>query len=140
MKPTFAFLAILSAPAVSFAQSANDKAAVFAAVDDIQSRMVEVNRAIWSYAELGLEEVRSSKELRDWLAANGFSVRAGVAGMPTAFVASYGEGQPVIAYLAEYDALGEPIPGLPETSPAVAAVGGILRKMGFGSATGQGAS
>jgi aminobenzoyl-glutamate utilization protein B len=41
----------------------------------------------------------------DWLAENGFSVRADVAGMPTAFVASYGEGKPVIAYLAEYDAL-----------------------------------
>lgn len=82
-----------------------EKAAVFAAVDDINSRMRAVNQAIWSYAEPGLEETRSSKELQDWLAENGFSVRADVAGMPTAFVASYGKGKPVIAYLAEYDAL-----------------------------------
>jgi len=83
----------------------SDKASVLAGVDDIHPRMLSVNQAIWSYAEPGLEETRSSKELADWLAESGFSVRTGVAGMPTAFVASYGNGKPVIAYLAEYDAL-----------------------------------
>lgn len=78
---------------------------VLARVEEIHSRMLEVNRAIWTYAEPGLEETRSSKELQDWLRENGFSVRAGVSGMPTAFVASYGDGKPVIAFLAEYDAL-----------------------------------
>jgi aminobenzoyl-glutamate utilization protein B len=81
------------------------KAGAIAEVDDIQERMVAVNEAIWSYAEPGLEEVRSSAELRRWLEESGFSVRSGVAGMPTAFVASYGSGHPVVAYLAEYDAL-----------------------------------
>ena len=81
------------------------KAAVLAGIDDIHTRMLQVNQAIWSYAEPGLEEIQSSQELQDWLSESGFSVRAGVAGMPTAFVASYGEGEPVIAYLAEYDAL-----------------------------------
>jgi aminobenzoyl-glutamate utilization protein B len=100
-----ALLTILCVAAGSFAQNVEDKAAVTAAIENIHSRMLEVNKAIWTYAEPGLEEVRSSKELQDWLAANGFSVRADVAGMPTAFVASYGEGEPVIAYLAEYDAL-----------------------------------
>ena len=85
------------------AVSARD--AVIARVDQIRPRMLAVNQAIWSYAEQGLEEVRSSKELRDWLGENGFEVQAGVAGMPTAFVASYGSGKPVIAFLAEYDAL-----------------------------------
>ena len=89
---------------VTYAEDSN-KAAVLAGVDDIHPRMLSVNQAIWSYAEPGLEETRSSKELIDWLAESGFSVRADVAGMPTAFVASYGEGEPVIAYLAEYDAL-----------------------------------
>jgi aminobenzoyl-glutamate utilization protein B len=89
---------------VADAQVSN-KASVLAGVDDIRPRMLSVNQAIWSYAEPGLEETRSSKELIDWLAENGFSVRSDVAGMPTAFVASYGEGKPVIAYLAEYDAL-----------------------------------
>lgn len=82
-----------------------DKAAVFAGIDDIHPRMLQVNQAIWAYAEPGLEETRSSQELQDWLSESGFTIRAGVAGMPTAFVASYGEGEPVIAYLAEYDAL-----------------------------------
>jgi aminobenzoyl-glutamate utilization protein B len=73
-----------------------------------------VNRNIWSWAETGLEEVKSSKELQDVLRANGFAVEAGVAGMPTAFVASYGTGQPVIGILAEFDAL----PGLSQDASA----------------------
>jgi len=104
-KLTGTFLAVLCISKGSLAQSGEGKAAVYSAIDDIRSRMVEVNQAIWSYAEPGLEEVRSAEELQDWLAESGFSVRANVAGMPTAFVASYGEGEPVIAYLAEYDAL-----------------------------------
>lgn len=101
-------IAILSTAVGSHAQALaenSDKAAVLGGIDDIQSRMLQVNKAIWTYAEPGLEETRSSQELQDWLSENGFSVNAGVAGMPTAFVASYGEGAPVIAYLAEYDAL-----------------------------------
>ena len=47
-----------------------------------------INRNIWTWAETGLEEVKSSRELQDALAANGFTVEAGVAGMPTAFVAT----------------------------------------------------
>lgn len=74
-------------------------------VERLRTRMHAVNRAIWSYAEPGLEEVRSSAELIAWLEANGLTVEAGVAGMPTAFVASYGSGKPVIGILAEYDAL-----------------------------------
>jgi aminobenzoyl-glutamate utilization protein B len=74
-------------------------------VEDLRPRMRAVNQAIWSYAEPGLEEVRSSAELIGWLKENGFAVREGVAGMPTAFVASYGSGKPVVGILAEYDAL-----------------------------------
>jgi aminobenzoyl-glutamate utilization protein B len=85
--------------------AASLKQAVLERVDEIHPRMLQVNQAIWTYAEPGLEETRSSKELQDWLRENGFSIRADVSGMPTAFVASYGEGKPVIAFLAEYDAL-----------------------------------
>ncbi len=85
--------------------AASLKDAVLARVDESRARMLEVNHAIWTYAEPGLEETKSSKELQDWLRENGFSIRADVSGMPTAFVASYGEGKPVIAFLAEYDAL-----------------------------------
>jgi len=60
---------------------------------------------IWDYAELGFKENMSSELLQNTLRKNGFSVETGVSGMPTAFVASYGTGSPVIAILAEFDAL-----------------------------------
>lgn len=63
---------------------------------------------IWGYAELGYKETQSSALLQQQLKDNGFVVEAGVAGIPTAFVATYGSGKPVIGILAEYDAL----PGL----------------------------
>jgi aminobenzoyl-glutamate utilization protein B len=85
--------------------AASLKQAVVGEVEQIRPRMITVNQAIWSYAEPGLEEVRSAKELEGWLEENGFTIRSGVAGMPTAFVASYGSSKPVIAFLAEYDAL-----------------------------------
>ena len=64
--------------------------------------------SIWEYAELGYKENKSSALLQNTLKDNGFIVEASVAGMPTAFVATYGSGSPVIGILAEYDAL----PGL----------------------------
>ncbi len=67
---------------------------------------------IWDYAEVGYKEVKSSALLQKTLQENGFTVEAGVAGMPTAFVATYGTGKPVIAILAEFDAL----PGLSQTT------------------------
>jgi aminobenzoyl-glutamate utilization protein B len=73
---------------------------------------------IWKYAEMGYKEVQSSVLLQKTLKNNGFEVQAGVAEIPTAFVATYGSGKPVIGILAEYDAL----PGLaqeavPEKKP-----------------------
>lgn len=67
----------------------------------------QVNRAIWSFAELGLEEHRSSTLLIERAKAAGFTVQTGVADMPTAFIATYGSGKPIIGLLAEYDALPE---------------------------------
>jgi aminobenzoyl-glutamate utilization protein B len=63
---------------------------------------------IWEYAELGYKEEKSTALLQKLLTDNGFDVKAGVAGMPTAFIASFGSGKPVIGILAEFDAL----PGL----------------------------
>ena len=74
-----------------------------------QSRQVEkfgkISNAIWSYAELGLQEYRSSKLLADTLEKAGFKVERGLADMPTCIVGTYGSGKPVIGILAEYDAL-----------------------------------
>ena len=64
-----------------------------------------ISDAIWSYAELGLREYKSSALLAKTLEEEGFKVEMGLAGMPTCFVASYGSGEPVIGILGEYDAL-----------------------------------
>jgi aminobenzoyl-glutamate utilization protein B len=68
--------------------------------------------AIWDYAEVGYKETKSSTLLENTLRENGFAVEAGVVGIPTAFVATYGSGSPVVGILAEYDAL----PGLSQDS------------------------
>ena len=60
-----------------------------------------LQKKIWEMPELGFIETESSKQLQEHLEANGFTVEAGVAGMPTAFVATYGSGSPVIGILAQ---------------------------------------
>ncbi len=67
---------------------------------------------IWEHAEVGFQEVKSSELHQKTLKDAGFSVQAGVAEIPTAFVATFGEGKPVIGILAEFDAL----PGLAQTA------------------------
>jgi aminobenzoyl-glutamate utilization protein B len=74
-------------------------------IDQNQKRIIEIADTIWGYAELGLTEVKSSKLLQDELKKHGFKVEAGVAGMPTAFIATWGSGKPVIGIMGEFDAL-----------------------------------
>src|SRR5262245_46001757 len=78
---------------------------LFRHLDAIRGDLVAVNQDIWAYAELGLQEHRSAARLVGVLKKAGFTVKEGVSGMPTAFVAEYGSGKPVIGILAEYDAL-----------------------------------
>jgi aminobenzoyl-glutamate utilization protein B len=68
----------------------------------------DIAHTIWSYAEMGYQEEKSSALLQNTLKDEGFIVKAGVAGIPTAFIAEYGSGSPIIGILGEYDAL----PGL----------------------------
>ena len=89
-----------------------DKQFVTAELDKNFTTYKKVARNIWSYAELGFYESKSTTELQDLLRTNGFTIEAGVSGMPTAFVATYGSGGPVIGILAEFDAL----PGLSQDS------------------------
>lgn len=70
---------------------------------------------IWNHAEVGYKEYKSSELLQKTLKEAGFAVQADVAGIPTAFVATFGSGKPVIGILAEYDAL----PGLAQTADPV---------------------
>jgi len=81
-------------------------------IDENQPQLIDISHRIWEHAELGLIEYKSSKILSDELGNNGFSVRRGVADMPTAFVASWGHSKPVIGIMGEFDAL----PGLSQKS------------------------
>ena len=85
------------------AQDARERAV--ATIDANQQRYAEVAKEIWDLAEVGYQETKSSALLQAELQAAGFRVEAGVAGMPTGFVASYGTGGPIIGILAEFDAL-----------------------------------
>jgi aminobenzoyl-glutamate utilization protein B len=75
----------------------------------------EIALQIWDYAELGYLEEKSSALLQQTMSDAGFEVETGVAGIPTAFIATYGSGEPVIALLAEFDAL----PGITQTASPV---------------------
>jgi len=84
-------------------------------VEARRSLTQQIVDSIFSFAELGFQETETSAYLTGLLEKHGFQVTRGVAGMPTAFVASWGAGQPVIGFMADID-------GLPETSqkPGVA--------------------
>ena len=74
-------------------------------VDAKKEAFLHAGDLVWEYAEIGFKEFQSAKALTDVLKAEGFAVEEGVAGIPTAFVASWGEGKPIIGLLGEYDAL-----------------------------------
>jgi len=102
-------LGLLSLASSGFAQSSND---VVDLIDSRYESTAQIAREIWEYAEVGYQETQSSNLLQTTLDAEGFSIAAGVAKIPTAFVATYGSGEPVIAILAEFDAL----PGINQDS------------------------
>ena len=81
-----------------------NKKAVVASVKKHEKELTSISDNIWSYAELSLVEHQSSKALSDYAEKNGFKVERGVAGMPTAIVATYGSGRPRIGILGEFDA------------------------------------
>ncbi|HWP35947.1 MAG TPA: amidohydrolase [Gemmatimonadales bacterium] len=99
--------ALFTAPAVT-----QTKERVAASIDARLGTYSDVALKIWSYAEVGYQEEKSSGLLQSQLRDAGFTIESGVAGMPTAFVASYGQGRPIIGILAEFDAL----PGLSQAA------------------------
>ena len=76
--------------------------------------LVDIHQKIWELAEVGLQEFKTAKTLTDILEKEGFKVEKAVAGMPSAFVATYGQGKPVIGIMGELDALpgisNKPVP------------------------------
>jgi len=117
--------AILGLAACTLLAAAQDaRRAARDAVERHAPRFRQVSRLIWENPELGWQEHRSAALLREELEKAGFRTR-GFEGMPTAFVAEWGEGRPVIGILGEYDAL----PGLsqedtPERRPRAAGAPG----------------
>ncbi len=70
-----------------------------------KNRGIKISDMVWNFAELGLVEFKSSALLADELKKHDFKVELGIAGMPTAFVATYGKGSPIVGVMGEYDAL-----------------------------------
>ena len=109
---------------------------VLSVVEALRPNAVAIAQDLFDYAELGYLETRSSARLSDYLRERGFRVASGVAGIPTAFVAEYGEGGPVIGILAEFDALpGLSQAPLPERKSAGGNAGHACGHHLFGSAS-----
>jgi aminobenzoyl-glutamate utilization protein B len=100
---------------LSFTTSVSAQVDILDYLDSRYEDTESIAMTLWDLAEVGYQEERSSLLLQDALSAEGFSINAGVADIPTAFVASYGSGEPVIAILAEYDAL----PGITQAASPV---------------------
>lgn len=96
----FSFISAQSLP--------KDKQSLINIIDKHEPDLIRLSDQVWAFAETALAESKSSKLLADYAEQNGFKVERGVAGMPTAFIASYGSGKPIIGVLGEFDAL----PGL----------------------------
>ena len=112
---TFGVLLVTS---TAGSQEQDHTQAVLSSIEASRDRYAQVAREIWDLAEVGYQETESCALLLQQVRAAGFEVEPGVAGMPTAFVASYGDGRPVIAILAEYDALpGITQDAVPERKP-----------------------
>ena len=102
------FLALV-APSIAFAQTGGaDVALKKRAVQEVDAQsgtLIDLSDQVWRFAETALKETESSKVLADYAEQQGFRVTRGVAGLPTSFVAEYGQGSPVIGIMGEYDAL-----------------------------------
>jgi len=108
MKKIYLLLLVVSTAAPAFSQTKKsnpNKDAVIKSVEKHQQELISISDKIWAYAETALRESKSAKELADYAEAQGFSVKRGVSGMPTAFIAEFGSGKPVIGIMGEFDAL-----------------------------------
>jgi len=106
MKKLIPLIGLLLLTISSYSQKLNHtKKAIIASVEKHESALIAISDSIWSLAETAFEEDVSAKLLADYAEKNGFKVTRGVAQIPTAFVATYGSGSPVISVLGEFDAL-----------------------------------
>ena len=114
-----------------------DKRAALEQVDRLNDEIAHMANTLWDLSETAMLEYRSAEFLAALLEDEGFAVQRGVSGMPTAFVAEYGSGRPIIGILAEYDALpgvgNAPIPGRQAREDGVTSGQGCGHNL-FGSA------
>ncbi len=114
--PSMAFGAVLALCLIpGVALYADERADIVGYLDGYYETGSALALQIWDLAEVGYQEQQSSGLLQAELGKAGFDVTAGVADIPTAFVASYGQGRPIIGILAEFDAL----PGISQTAEPV---------------------
>jgi amidohydrolase len=81
------------------------KKSIISEIDSRRSELIELSLNIHANPELGLNEHKAMEWLTSFLQKSGFTIERGIAGLPTAFRAAYGKGKPVVAFLAEFDAL-----------------------------------
>ena len=113
MKKFLSFLLLIFSFATINAQSANKlKKELLSSIEQKTSDLTSLSDKIWEAAEVAFREDKSAEYLIEYAEENGLIIEKGIAGMPTAFTASYGEGKPVIGIIGEFDAL----PGLSQTS------------------------
>jgi aminobenzoyl-glutamate utilization protein B len=105
---------ILLAAATVTIPNVAEKQTAAATIDRSATQLTALSDEVWRYAETALRETKSSKAIADFAERSGFRVTRGVAAMPTAFVAEYGSGHPIIGILGEFDAL----PGISQKAVA----------------------
>ncbi len=107
-----AVVALCITPIVVVAVDAANKDDAVGSVDKHREELIRLSDQIWRFAETALRETKSARVLADYAQSQGFTVERGVSKMPTAFVATYGSGKPIIGIMGEFDAL----PGLSQKS------------------------
>ena len=92
---------------ITFSQNklSKNKSSLLKSISNHENELINLSDKIWEAAETAFEETKSAELLAFYAEQNGFNVERGVAEIPTAFVATYGSGKPVISILGEFDAL-----------------------------------
>lgn len=109
----YIILILILNPLFLFAQKTRQD--LLKAIDSKSEQYAKAAKDIWSFAEVGYKEHKSSALLQQILKDAGFTIQSGIAGIPTAFVATAGSGKPIIGILGEYDAL----PGISQSAEPV---------------------
>lgn len=104
MKPLF-FLLLLTGQLFAQEPIPANKQAILNSIAKHEKELIRISDSVWSYAEIAMKEYRSAKILSDYAEKQGFRITRNVAKIPTAFIAEYGSGKPIIGILGEFDAL-----------------------------------